>query len=414
MKHANKKTTPQVQTNVHVHNAEKQETLLTLSILALAAILSFATRLFSVLRFESVIHEFDPYFNYRTTKYLAEQGFYKFHNWFDDRAWYPLGRIIGGTIYPGLMVTSATLYHLSWLLHINVDIRNVCVFLAPLFSSFTTIITYLLTKEVRSAGAGLVAAAFVSIVPGYISRSVAGSYDNEGIAIFCMLLTYYAWIKAVKTGTIRWGTFAALAYFYMVSSWGGYVFLINLIPLHVLTLMITGRFSHRVYVAYSTLYCIGTILSMQISFVGFQPVQSSEHMLALGVFGLCQIVACVDYMRSKLTKADFETLYTFVFYSVGILTLTVGAILSISGKISPWTGRFYSLLDPSYAKNHIPIIASVSEHQPTSWSSFYFDLQILVFLFPAGLYFWRHGSFDAGPGADNVHPERHYSLSPPY
>lgn len=58
-----------------------------------------------------------------------------------------------------------------------------------------------------------------------------------------------------------------------------------------------------------------------------------------------------------------------------------------AGKISPWTGRFYSLLDPSYAKNHIPIIASVSEHQPTSWSSFYFDLQILVFLFPAGLYF---------------------------
>lgn len=57
---------------------------------------AFATRLFSVLRFESVIHEFDPYFNYRTTKYLAEQGFYSFHNWFDDRAWYPLGRIIGG------------------------------------------------------------------------------------------------------------------------------------------------------------------------------------------------------------------------------------------------------------------------------------------------------------------------------
>jgi len=29
----------------------------------------------------------------------------------------------------------------------------------------------------------------------------------------------------------------------------------------------------------------------------------------------------------------------------------------------------------------------VSEHQPTSWSSFYFDLQILTFLFPAGLYY---------------------------
>lgn len=172
-----------------------------------------------------------------------------------------------------------------------------------------------------------------------------------------------------------------------MSSWGGYVFLINLIPLHVLTLMITGRFSHRLYVAYSTVYCIGTILSMQISFVGFQPVQSSEHMLAFGVFGLCQLYAFVNFVKSKLSKEQFEILFKSIV--IGILSIFVGfaAVLTLSGKVSPWTGRFYSLLDPSYAKNHIPIIASVSEHQPTSWSSFYFDLQILVFLFPAGLYF---------------------------
>lgn len=136
----------------------------------------------------------------------------------------------------------------------------------------------------------------ISIVPGYISRSVAGSYDNEGIAIFCMLLTYYFWIKAVKTGAILWSTMAALAYFYMVSSWGGYVFLINLIPLHVLALMATGRFSHRIYVAYSILYCVGTILSMQISFVGFQPVQSSEHMLVSVAMALFFFV-CPAYVN---------------------------------------------------------------------------------------------------------------------
>ncbi|TMW46202.1 hypothetical protein DOY81_008718 [Sarcophaga bullata] len=366
---------------------EKQEHLVKLAILIIAAVLSFATRLFSVLRFESVIHEFDPYFNYRTTRFLAENGFYKFHNWFDDRAWYPLGRIIGGTIYPGLMVTSAALYRILWLLNITVDIRNVCVFLAPFFSSLTTLVTYALTKEIHSTGAGLVAAALISIVPGYISRSVAGSYDNEGIAIFCMLLTYYLWIKAVKTGAIFWSAMSALAYFYMVSSWGGYVFLINLIPLHVLALMFTGRFSHRIYVAYSTLYCVGTILSMQISFVGFQPITSSEHMLALGVFGLCQIHAFIDYLRSWMPKDHFETLSKALISTILTIVFVVGTLLTVTGKVSPWTGRFYSLLDPSYAKNHIPIIASVSEHQPTSWSSFYFDLQILVFLFPAGLYF---------------------------
>uniref|UniRef100_A0A8C5EXF7 Dolichyl-diphosphooligosaccharide--protein glycosyltransferase subunit STT3A n=1 Tax=Gouania willdenowi TaxID=441366 RepID=A0A8C5EXF7_GOUWI len=311
---------------------EKQDTLLKLLILSMAAILSFSTRLFSVLRFESVIHEFDPYFNYRTTRFLAEEGFYKFHNWFDDRAWYPLGRIIGGTIYPGLMITSALLYHVLHFFHITIDIRNVCVFLAPLFSSFTAIVTYHFTKELKDAGAGLLAAAMIAVVPGYISRSVAGSYDNEGIAIFCMLLTYYIWIKAVKTGSVYWGSMCALAYFYMVSSWGGYVFLINLIPLHVLVLMLTGRFSHRIYVAYCTVYCLGTILSMQISFVGFQPVQSSEHMAAFGMFGLCQIHAFVDYLRSKLNAQQFEVLFKSVISLVGFILLSLGTVLMLTGE----------------------------------------------------------------------------------
>lgn len=49
--------------------------------------------------------------------------------------------------------------------------------------------------------------------------------------------------------------------------------------------------------------------------------------------------------------------------------------------------RFYSLWDTGYAKIHIPIIASVSEHQPTTWFSFFFDLHILVATFPAGLWY---------------------------
>jgi len=367
-------------------SSERLHTLLTFLVLTVSCILAFSIRLFSVLRFESVIHEFDPYFNYRTTRYLAEKGFYAFHNWFDETAWYPLGRIIGGTIYPGLMVTAATFYQALHSLNITIDIRNMCVFLAPLFSSFTTIVTYNLTKELTNAGAGLLAAAFISVVPGYISRSVAGSYDNEGIAIFCMLFTYYLWIKSVKTGSISWSVMCSLAYFYMVSSWGGYVFLINLIPIHVLVCIITGRYTHRMYTAYTTVYCLGTLLSMQIAFVGFQPMQTSEHMGAFGVFGLCQLVSGITYLQSKLSPAHFNTLWQSFLYLCGVLFAGLVGVIALSGKIAPWTGRFYSLLDPSYAKNNIPIIASVSEHQPTTWSSFYFDLQMLVFMFPVGLY----------------------------
>lgn len=285
------------------------------------------------------------------------------------------------------MLTSAIFYHFLNFLNFTIDIRNICVFLAPIFSSLTTIVTYLLTKELKDSASGLVAACLISIVPGYISRSVAGSYDNEGIAIFCMLLTYWLWIKAVKTGSVYWSGLCAVAYFYMVSSWGGYVFLINLIPLHVLTLMICGRFSDKIYVAYSIVYCLGTILSMQISFVGFQPIQSSEHMAALGVFGLCQILAFYGYAKSRLTQEQFDVLFRSAAICLSSVLACLALVLAISGKIAPWTGRFYSLLDPSYAKNNIPIIASVSEHQPTSWSSFYFDLQFLVVMFPVGVYF---------------------------
>lgn len=83
------------------------------------------------------------------------------------------------------------------------------------FSSFSPIsLSPLLSSQ--DAGAGLCAAVMIAIVPGYISRSVAGSYDNEGIAIFCMILTYLLWIKSVKTGSMFWSTFCSLAYFYMV------------------------------------------------------------------------------------------------------------------------------------------------------------------------------------------------------
>ena len=83
------------------------------------------------------------------------------------------------------------------------------------------------TTQMASPSAGLLAAAFIGIAPGYISRSVAGSYDNEAIAIFLLMTTFYLWIKALKLGSAFWGMVAALFYGWMVAAWGGYVFITN-------------------------------------------------------------------------------------------------------------------------------------------------------------------------------------------
>lgn len=52
----------------------------------------------------------------------------------------------------------------------------------------------------QDAGAGLLAAAMIAVVPGYISRSVAGSYDNEGLSK-----------KNKKTLTFNYSTFFFLS-----------------------------------------------------------------------------------------------------------------------------------------------------------------------------------------------------------
>ncbi|GJN01335.1 hypothetical protein PR202_ga18594 [Eleusine coracana subsp. coracana] len=276
---------------------KQQELLLRVSTLALIYVLAFIVRLFSVLRYESMIHEFDPYFNYRTTLFLTEHGYSEFWNWFDFESWYPLGRVVGGTLFPGLMVTAAILYRFLRALSFAVHIREVCVLTAPFFAANTTLVAYAFGREIWDSGAGLVAAALIAICPGYISRSVAGSYDNEGVAIFALLLTFYLFVRAVNTGSLAWSLASAFGYFYMVSAWGGYVFIINLVPLYVLVLLVTGRYSQRLYVAYNCMYVLGMLLAMQIRFVGFQHVQSGEHMAAMGVFFLLQ--ACISVSNAS-------------------------------------------------------------------------------------------------------------------
>lgn len=254
-------------------------------------------------------------------------------------------------------------------------------------SGMTAISTYFLTKELWTPGAGLFAASFIAIVPGYISRSVAGSYDNEGIAIFALQFTYYLWVKAVKTGSVFWAAMAALSYFYMVSAWGGYVFIINLIPLHVFVLLLMGRYSQRIFTSYTTFYILGLLFSMQIPFVGFQPIRTSEHMAASGVFALLLAVGVMKHLQSVLSKQEFKKLFIVGLIAASVIVLGVVVLLTAFGVVAPWSGRFYSLWDTGYAKIHIPIIASVSEHQPTTWFSFFFDLHILVCTFPVGLWY---------------------------
>lgn len=85
---------------------------------------------------EAAIHDLDPWFNYRATEFLATNGYERFTGWsvdairvmysehfhtslpsprrVDGRVWFPLGRPVGTTTFPGLMVS-------AWSLHVGLS-----------------------------------------------------------------------------------------------------------------------------------------------------------------------------------------------------------------------------------------------------------------------------------------------------
>lgn len=58
------------------------------ALLAVACWLAWDIRLLAVKNYGRVIHEFDPWFNFRATEYLVANGWKKFSTWFDTLVWW--------------------------------------------------------------------------------------------------------------------------------------------------------------------------------------------------------------------------------------------------------------------------------------------------------------------------------------
>jgi dolichyl-diphosphooligosaccharide--protein glycosyltransferase len=172
----------------------------------------------------------------------------------------------------------------------------------------------------------------------------------------------------------------------MVAAWGGYAFIINIIPIFIVCIIFVDKFNMKIYIAYTTFYILGTVLAMTIPFVTFQAIKSSEHLMSHCVFFLMNAYVFVNYLRANLPEKQFAGLLRVCLSIAIIFFVFLFVYLTISGN-TKWSGRSMSLLDPTYAKKYIPIVASVSEHQPTAWANYFFDLGYVIFFMPPGYYF---------------------------
>jgi len=347
---------------------------------------AYRIRLHAIEEYGLVIHEFDPWFNYRATEYLDQHGLEKFFKWYDYMAWYPLGRPVGTTIYPGMQMTSVFLKNQLNAAGYPISLNDVCCYVPAWFGVLATALCALLAWECTgNANIGTVTALIMAIIPAHIMRSVGGGYDNESVAMAAMCLTFYCWVLSLRGG-MSWviGIVTGFAYGYMVAAWGGYIFVLNMIALHALFLLMSGRFSWKLHHAYTLFYIIGTCIAIQVPVVGWTPLKSMEQLGAFGVLGLMQIFLFVDIIKRfdytfpapigrvhpAMTDAEVKSLRWKVTGLAGAGFFALCIICLPSGHFGPLSSRVRALF-LQHSRTGNPLVDSVAEHQPGSARSYW-------------------------------------------
>jgi dolichyl-diphosphooligosaccharide---protein glycosyltransferase len=338
-------------------------------------------------------------------------------------SWYPLGRPVGSTIYPGMQFTAVAIkeYILpKW------SINDVCCYVPAWFGIIATVITALITYECTTPENSsqtiwdfilhlyhggelstktpkssvkvnpywpspamectLATMAIMAIVPAHLMRSVGGGFDNESVAMTAMTLTFYFWVRSLRTDNSWWiGALSGLAYFYMVASWGGYIFVLNLVGFHAAILVVAGRFSKKTYLSYTLFYVVGTSLAIQIPVVGWAPLKSLEQLAPCAVFlGYQALYLCeVIRKRQNMTRSQAFVLRLKV-AAAGVVVLIIVCLVALpKGYFGPLSSRVRGLF-VQHTKTGNPLVDSVAEHQAANNRAYFQYLHHVCLLAPIG------------------------------
>lgn len=358
--------------------------------------IAYSVRLDSVRRYGYIIHEFDPWFNYRATEYLSKHGWHAFFHWFDRNSWYPIGRPVGTTTYPGLQITSV-LFHrvLSYLTGADIGLMRVCVLIPAWFGTIATIFTGLLAFELNGSVTTAAITCFTfSILPAHLMRSMAGEFDNECIAVAAIAATFYFWVRSLRTHT-SWpiGIFTGLAYGYLVAAWGGYIFALNMIALHAVANAVVdwcyGRYHSSLLKAYCLFFVVGTGIAVRVPPVGWSPFKSLEQLSAVAALIFLLTLHVSEWWRKKL-QAPIHSITGLRVRMLSMLIVFAGVlavvlVLAPQGYFGPLSSRVRALF-LRHKKTGNPLVDSVAEHQPTQSSSYHQYLQWC-------LYYWCLATF---------------------
>ncbi len=349
---------------------------------------------------QPIVRAFDPWFQLKVTDYIAENGYGAFFTWYDETTWVPFGRDMTRTTYVGVPFTSAFFYFVLNGIGIQVDVLTVSLLMPPFMGALTAVLAFLLGRELSNNTVGLFAGIFTAFIPAFITRTVAGFYDNECIGVFAIVLTSFLFVRGLKRGSILSSVGAGLALGYLQASWGASEFMLGLLALYGFIMLIMGRYSKRLLTSYLITLALGIFIGALVPRNGFTSITEFTVLAPIGIGAL--LVSYEIWLRIGGYRESTATALAPYFKPIltGLLVPIVGIgayLLYSSGmdlEIKPYNtnpviligSKFLTVINP-FTRLDQRILASVAEHLPSPWGSFYNILLILIFFFPLGMYF---------------------------
>jgi len=357
-------------------------------------------RLAPLIDAQPIVRAFDPWFQLKVTDYVADNGYAAFFNWFDASTWVPFGRDMTTTTYIGVPFTSAFFYFLLNGLGISVDVISVSIVLPAFMGALTAVVAFFLGRELYNNTVGLFTGIFMAFMPAFLQRTVAGFYDNECIGVFAIVLTTFLFMRGLKRGSLAASVGAGLSLAYLQMSWGASEYMLGLLALFGFAMLIMGHYSKRLLSSYLITISLGIFVGNLIPRNGFGNLTDFSIIAPIGVAGL--LVMYEIWLRfGGYREATADTLAPHMKPILfGLITPIVGVVsylLYVGSQtlaITPYSSnpilqvgqKFISVINP-FLRLDQRILASVAEHLPSPWGSFYNTLLILIFFFPLGLYF---------------------------
>ncbi|MEK6866306.1 MAG: STT3 domain-containing protein, partial [Thermoproteota archaeon] len=233
--------------------------LLIVGILSLSFSISFLVRS-QAADYGWELNEFDPFFNYRATQYIVDNGINAYFQWNDDLSWYPSGRDVSQTSQVALHMTTAVTY---WIFGGGMELYDFTILFPVIFGSLSTIVIFALVRVIGGTTAGLFSALFFSVSLPLILRGTIGWFKSEPLGLFFGLLATYFLLSGINSKNkkiaiaklITAGIIIPLS----ISAWGGSQFFIIPIGVFFLTLPFV-RSDHKFIIWAIPLFTVTTII----------------------------------------------------------------------------------------------------------------------------------------------------------